>query len=167
MEPSLGIASPAVSLRTAGTADFPFLEKVYAALREEELSATDWTAEAKADFCHMQHVAQDTHYRQFYPTARFFVIEDHGAAIGRLYLDHWSREIRIMDIALLPEYRGRGIGTHLLSGLMKEAAAAEKTLSIHVERFNPALQLYLRLGFVPVEDKGVHLLMEWRPGAAA
>ena len=48
----------------------------------------------------------------------------------------WADEIRIVDIALLPEYRGAGIGTPLLGELEDEAAAAGKPLSIHVERLN-------------------------------
>jgi ribosomal protein S18 acetylase RimI-like enzyme len=80
-----------------------------------------------------------------------------------LYVARWDREIRIMDIALLPEHRGSGIGSKLLRELQDEARAAGKTLSIHVERFNPALRLYERLGFQQVEDKGVYLLMSWGP----
>jgi ribosomal protein S18 acetylase RimI-like enzyme len=77
-------------------------------------------------------------------------------------VDRWDKEIRIMDIALLPEHRGVGIGTGLLRELQEEARAAGKSLSIHVEKFNPALRLYERLGFQPQEDKGVYLLMVWR-----
>jgi len=68
-----------------------------------------------------------------------------------------------MDIALLPEYRGRGVGGALLADLMAEASAGAKPLTIHVERFNRALRLYERLGFVPVADKGVYLLLQWSP----
>jgi ribosomal protein S18 acetylase RimI-like enzyme len=72
-------------------------------------------------------------------------------------------EIRIVDIALLPDYRGNGIGTALLRDLFSEADAAGKTVTIHVERFNPALRLYERLGFSVAEDKGVYLFLERRP----
>jgi len=73
----------------------------------------------------------------------------------------WEKEIRIVDITLLPESRGGGIGTKLLRDLQNEARAAGKSLTIHVERFNRALGLYQRLGFKEVEDKGVYLLMRW------
>jgi ribosomal protein S18 acetylase RimI-like enzyme len=63
---------------------------------------------------------------------------------------------------LLPAYCSRAIGTTLLRGLQSEAAAAGKPLRIHVERFNPALRLYERLGFTPIADRGVYLFMDWR-----
>ncbi len=152
---------PPVSLRLATPEDTAFLVAVYAATRAEELTATDWSDGQKAEFCKMQFTAQDTHYRQHYPTAEFSVIEVSGTAVGRLYVDRWTREIRIMDIAILPEHRGKGIGTSLLVGLQREAAASAKSLTIHVERFNPAMHLYARLGFKISEDKGVYQLMEW------
>lgn len=153
----------AISLRAATEADEDFLTSVYASTREAELSQTDWSDEQKAEFCGMQSIAQIRHYRQHYPTARYFVIESSGQPAGRLYVDHWPNEIRIMDIALLPDFRGLGIGTHLLRELQREAAAASKKLTIHVETFNPARHLYQRLGFVVCEDKGVYQLMSWTP----
>jgi ribosomal protein S18 acetylase RimI-like enzyme len=155
-------AAAVVRVRDATPDDCDFLCRVYASTRAEELAATDWSDEQKAQFCQMQFVAQDAYYRQHYRTAQFSVIERDGVGVGRLYVDRWTREIRIMDIAIFPEYRGGGIGTQLLRELMEEAQTAGKTLSIHVEKFNPALRLYERLGFRPIEDKGVYLLMEWK-----
>jgi predicted GNAT family acetyltransferase len=93
------------------------------------------------------------------------VIEMDGEAVGRLYVARWPEEIRIIDIALLPQHRNGGIGSSLLADLCREAAAAGKPVTIHVERFNPALGLYHRLGFVPIADKGVYLLLQWSPGS--
>lgn len=67
-----------------------------------------------------------------------------------------------MDFAILPAHRGQGIGTRLLRELQSEAAGSVRSLAIHVERLNPALRLYERLGFCEMEDKGVYLLLEWR-----
>jgi ribosomal protein S18 acetylase RimI-like enzyme len=152
--------TPAFRLRPVAAGDRAFLAAVYASTRMEELAATDWTDAQKADFCEMQFTAQDAHYRQHYLTADFQVIEIEGTPAGRLYVDRWENEIRIMDIALLPRYRGKGVGTRLLLELQQEAAGCGKILSIHVERFNPALRLYERLGFRMAEDKGVYLLLE-------
>ena len=150
-----------ISLRPVTPEDDPFLAGLYASTRAEELAVTGWSDEEKAVFCRRQFDAQSAHYRENYPGASLQIIERAGEPIGRLYVAHWEREIRIMDIALVPEHRRSGIGTQLLRELQEEARAAGKTLTIHVERFNPALRLYERLGFRQVEDKGVYLLLEW------
>lgn len=147
-------------LRPAGAEDRDFLLQVYASTREEELRLVDWSAEQKAAFVHMQFEAQDTDYRRNYEAASFDVIEVDGEPAGRLYVDRRADDIRIIDITLLPEYRGRGIGTGLIRGLLDEAATDRKRLSIHVEVNNPARRLYERLGFVQVEERGLYLLME-------
>jgi ribosomal protein S18 acetylase RimI-like enzyme len=150
-------------LRDVRSEDLLFLQAVYSSTRVEELQLTDWSEEQKAAFCLQQFNAQDVHYRKYYASAQFSVIEHNGIPAGRLYVDRCTREIRIIDITLLPEFRGVGIGTEILLDLQKEARAAGKSLSIHVERMNRALCLYERLGFRLVEDKGIYLLMEWKP----
>lgn len=158
-EPSIGT----VSLRPAAPEDAAFLLAVYTGTRLDELATTDWDEAQKAEFCRQQFEAQSAHYQTHYPTAEYSVILIGGTPAGRLYVDRWEREIRIMDVALLPAFRGRGAGTEILTNLQKEARASAKPLSIHVERFNRALSLYVRLGFVLAEDKGVYLLLRWEP----
>ena len=154
-------ANLALRLRPVTPEDVSFLAGVYASTRAEELAVTGWSDEEKTIFCRRQFDAQTAHYREHYPGAALQIVERDGVSIGRLYVAPWEREIRIMDIALLPEHRGAGIGTKLLRDLQAEARVAGKSLTIHVERFNPALRLYERLGFKQVEDKGVYLLMKW------
>lgn len=156
---------PAVAFRPITPDDAPFLYRVYASTREEELRPVPWTAAEKDAFLRQQFQAQHTFYQEHYEGARFDVILRDGQPIGRLYVARWAGELRIVDIALLPEHRGAGIGTAILQGLLAEAGAAGKPVRIHVERLNPAQRLYERLGFVSVEDKGVYHLMEWRPGS--
>ena len=100
--------------------------------------------------------------REHYPDTSFDVIVLDGQPVGRLYVARWPDEIRIVDIALLPACCNRGLGTTLVRALQAEAAASRKPLRIHVERFNPALRLYERLGFRQIADRGVYLFMEWR-----
>jgi ribosomal protein S18 acetylase RimI-like enzyme len=92
------------------------------------------------------------------------MIERGGERIGRLYLVEWPSQFRVIDITLAEGCRGRGIGRAILEDVQSMAAAAGKRVSIHVEKMNPAMKLYLRLGFERSEDKGVYDLMEWRPG---
>lgn len=152
-----------ITLRPAGPSDRDFLLHVYASTREEELRPVDWSAEQKSAFVRMQFEAQDTDYRRNYAAASFDVIEVESEPAGRLYADRRCDEIRIVDITLLPEHRGRGIGTALIRGLLQEAAESGKRLSIHVEKHNPARRLYERLGFREVAEHGVYLLMEAMP----
>jgi GNAT superfamily N-acetyltransferase len=149
-------------LRTVTPEDEQFLRAVYASTRAEELARVPWSDEQKRAFTDMQFAAQDADYRRNYPDAQYSIIEVQGVPAGRLYVDRGSKEIRIIDIALLPEHRRAGIGTSLLRALQDEARTTAKTLSIHVEKFNPARSLYHRLGFRQIEDKGVYLLLEWK-----
>jgi ribosomal protein S18 acetylase RimI-like enzyme len=141
--------------------DEPFLLRVYAGTRAEELAPVPWTEEQKAAFVAQQFAAQTAHYAQHYAGMTAHVILIGGEPAGRLLVARWAKEIRIVDIAILPELRGTGAGSALLEDLLAEGAAAGKRVSIHVERENRALGLYERLGFRPAGEHGVHLRMEW------
>jgi ribosomal protein S18 acetylase RimI-like enzyme len=143
--------------------DLPFLARVYASTRIEELAHVPWSDEQRAAFLHMQFDAQHAHYQTHYTGADWLVIEFAGESIGRLYVARWPREHRLIDIALLPAFRGRGFATALLQDLQDEAQSAQKSLSIHVEKNNPAMRLYRRLGFAAVGEHGVYDLMRWMP----
>jgi ribosomal protein S18 acetylase RimI-like enzyme len=152
-------------LRPVADADRPFLVELYGSTREEELAQVQWDDATRRAFVEHQFAAQDTHYRANYPGATFDVIEVDGALAGRLYVHRGPSDIRIMDIALAPDFRGRGIGTRLLQAMMEEAEASSRKLSIHVEANNPARSLYARLGFLPAGEHGVYVLMERAPDA--
>ena len=145
--------------------DMPFLAQLYRSTREEELTITGWGEDQKQSFIDMQFRAQHTHYQKHYPGALWLVIEKTGSPVGRLYLERWSHEYRIIDIALLPSARGGGLGEAILLDLHEEAARDGKAVSIHVEKVNPAMSLYRRLGYETVEDKGVYDLLVWTPPA--
>lgn len=143
--------------------DLPFLYRVYASTRADELAQVDWSAEQKSAFLRMQFEAQRAYYEEQFPAADFRTIVVDGQPGGRLYVDRRPDEIRIIDIALLPEHRGSGIGTALMREILDEARARGTPVRIHVEQLNPALRLYQRLGFYRVETQGVYILMEWSP----
>jgi GNAT superfamily N-acetyltransferase len=152
-----------IELRPVGPSDRDFLLRVYSSTREEELRLVDWSDDQKAAFVRMQFEAQDSYYREHYHPATFDVVKVDGEPVGRLYVARWEDEIRIIDVALLPEHRGRGIGTSVIRALLDEAAAFGKRLSIHVEKHNPARRLYERLAFAEVADRGLYVLMEATP----
>lgn len=155
----------AVALRDLREDDDDFLYRVYASTRTEELAPLGWSDAQVEAFLRMQHVAQRTDYWRNYDTTRFHVVTCDGADAGRLYIERCMDELRIIDIALLAQYRGRGIGGLLISRLLAEADQAGLPLRIHVEQNNPAQHLYLRHGFVFCDEAtdSIYRLMERLP----
>ncbi len=151
-----------LALRPETEADIPFLQAVYASTRWQELQVTSWTDAQKLEFLHSQFALQRTHYYKFYEGACFDIIELEGQGVGRLYA-HRDLEIRVMDIALLPEFKYRGIGKHYFAQFFEEARATHKAITLHVEHNNPAKIWYAKLGFVELEDTGVYMKMGWNP----
>ncbi len=144
--------------------DEAILFQIYASTREEELAPVPWTAAEKDAFLRMQFNAQHRYYHEQFPDASFQLIQLGDRTVGRLYLHRRKDELHIIDIALLPAYRNQDLGTTLLREVFAEADAAGKPVRIHVERFNPALRLYERLGFSRIADEGVYFLMERAAG---
>jgi GNAT superfamily N-acetyltransferase len=152
------------SLRPIAPGDRELLFRIYASTRAEELAQVDWAAEQREAFLRQQFEAQHAWYQQNYAGAAFdVVLASDGQPAGRLYVACWPREIRLIDVALLPGFRRQGLGSAILGDLLAGARRSGKPVTIHVERMNPALRLYERLGFKQKEDKGVYLFLEWAP----
>ncbi|MFT5704307.1 MAG: ribosomal protein S18 acetylase RimI-like enzyme [Shewanella sp.] len=146
--------------------DLPFLLRLYTRIRRDEFAAANWPESQLNSFLSEQFSAQYRYYCQHYNTEYFDIICYQDQSIGRLFIDYWldeRREIRIVDISLLPEFRGLGIATELFESLFAYARDSGLSVTIHVERNNPARRLYERLGFTlkTVTDE-VYLLMQWR-----
>ena len=152
-----------MTLRPAAGSDRPFMLRVYASVREPELEASGLPREQWAPFVEQQFEAQRLHYETYRDTSFHVVLVD-GEPAGRLIVARWPEELRVVDIALLPEFRGGGIGAALMREVIEEAEGRGVKTSIHVERFNPAQHLYTRLGFRLVSETGVYMLLE-RPAA--
>jgi GNAT superfamily N-acetyltransferase len=157
------LAAQGIALRPETEADIPFLRRLYISTRWEELApVVDWTEAQKIAFLESQFGFQRHHYRTYFPATDFAILEKNGVPMGRLYVDRQETMLNVIDISLLPEWRGQGTGTTLMQAVCAEARAAGKRVSICVEKFNPAQTLYRRLGFREVADEGVHWTMEWR-----
>lgn len=155
----------AVTLRPATDADYDFMRLLYHSTRAEEMQYFPFADAEKSAFLDQQFAAQFEHYGLHYPTCERNIVERDGQAIGRFWIDEWKDQIRLVDIALVPECRGTGIGSKLLRDVLSRATASGKPVTIHVEAYNPALRLYERLGFQRVDTNGVYYLMRWTPQA--
>jgi ribosomal protein S18 acetylase RimI-like enzyme len=148
-------------LRPETDADIAFLMRLFASTREHELAPLPWTAEQKAAFLAQQFQAQRRHYRTQLDNCAFDVIQHQGVPAGRIYVQTDPTHLHLVDISLLPDWRGQGVGAAILEALQAAAAARDKGLSAFVEQSNPARRLYQRLGFTEVADHGVYLEIVW------
>ena len=153
-----------IQLRPVEEKDAAFIEAVYRTTREAELNLTNWSEHQKKAFISMQLTAQLTEYKTKFPDASFQVIIYNKKDAGRFYTSENENEIRLLDITLLPQFRGKGIGKHLLQRLMQRSNKVKKKIALHVIASNPALKLYQRSGFVYIKKDGFYYYMEREPG---
>lgn len=153
----------AINLRPATDSDYDFMRRLYHSTRAEEMQHFPFDEAQKREFLDQQFSAQFEHYGIHYPTCERNIIESDGTPVGRLWIDEWNDQIRLVDIALMPEWRGSGAGTKLVQDVLTRGERAGKPVTIHVEAYNPALRLYQRLGFQHVDTNGIYYLMKWSP----
>lgn len=159
--------STQISLSPVGSSDEQFLYQTFASTRAAEMALTGWNTEQQETFLRMQYQAQRSWYRVQCPDAEYWVICCGETAVGRLIIDRTPEQIHVVDIALLPEFRKQGIGSTLMKAIMKEAAQAAKAVGLYVERFNPALSWYERLGFRVAGSGPIYFEMVWRAAQAS
>jgi len=148
-------------LRPAVGHDIDFLYRVYAGTRHQEMAATGWSEAQAEQFLRFQFTIQNIQYRNCYKNASFDIICRDGEPAGRLYVSRTENLIRIIDIALLPEFRNHGIGTAVLRDIAAEAVASCRPLTLSVAFDNPAVALYRRIGFEITGDDGVYYTLEY------
>jgi GNAT superfamily N-acetyltransferase len=161
-QPARRIDKARVTLRAARPEDDGFLLDLFASTRVLELEHLPPDESVRQAFLHSQFTAQLAHYRQWFTEASYDVVLVAEEPVGRLFVLRTGSEVRVLDIAIVPEHRNAGIGTKLLNDLQAEAAAERIPVRLYVEAFNPSRRLFDRLGFVAVEEQGFHILMEWR-----
>ncbi len=152
---------PDYRLRPAQADDEAFLFVLYRSTRSAELAMLAEHPEQAEMFLRLQYHAQEQHYRAQSEAVEQQVILMDGQLIGRLLVLRLPDELRLADIALLPDWRNCGIGADLIGHLQAEAQQAGLPLRLHVAYGNPAIRLYERLGFVTIHDTGSHQFMEW------
>lgn len=158
----MAINLQSITLRPALPDDAPFLFEVYASSRGDDLIAIGWEAEPIRTFLETQYAAQQVFLKNDYPQTDDSIIMLESERIGRIVVLRSEREIRLVDIALLPQYRNTGIGTHLVRGLMGEARQLQLPFRLQLIRSNPAVALFEELGLVRTGETGSHYQMEWQ-----
>jgi len=150
-------------LRSVAPTDQEFLLKVYSSTREQELGQVEWAEGHKEAFLRWQFEMQQREYETSFPNARYNVIVVDRQDAGRIWVGLDEQQIRLLDIAILPAFQNRGVGTALLKQLIEEARTSNKLLRHMVFVLNnDAHRFYERLGFVIIEDMGAYKHMEWR-----
>lgn len=153
-------AAVAITLQPVRDEDTAFLRALYASTRTD-LAAMGLAPAQLEGVLQMQFQAQHANYAAAYPGARHEVILEDGKPVGRIYVWRSGQEVRLVDIALLPAARGRGIGTELLRDLIAQSEGERLPVRLQVVVTNPARRLYLRLGFRRTGGDGVYDEMEW------
>jgi ribosomal protein S18 acetylase RimI-like enzyme len=157
-----------VRLRPVEPADEDFLLGVYAASRADELARVPWDEEQKRAFVRSQFEAQYAQYKERFPDAEYSVILYRGRPAGRLWIGRTPEQIRLLDIAILPEFQNQGIGAALLGSLLAESEQRGLPLRHMVFKLNDAaLRFYRRFGFTQIDDVGAYIHMERQPASAA
>jgi ribosomal protein S18 acetylase RimI-like enzyme len=160
------MAPASFSLRPRASADRAFLRELYLDSRRAEFAALPWPPADVERLLEMQFEAQTRQYAAQYPEALDAIVLVSGEPAGRLYVARRDESIQLIDIALSPAHRGRGIGAALIGGLQGEAGARGVPVRLAVLLSNPAGRLYRRLGFQELGVDGMHRRMEWRASAA-
>jgi len=145
--------TPSPVIRAATPNDLPFQAALYASLHGRCV---------EEQFDDQRH-----HYEQCYPQAAWFIVECGGQRVGRLILDRAEDHVHILDIALVADYRGQGIGSRILRDVIAEAEARRVPVRLFAFNHERALSLYHRLGFADVNDDGTHTELIWEPGLGA
>lgn len=160
-------AGHVLTLRRVTPEDDEFLLALYSSTREAELAQVEWVEGQKDQFLRWQFQLQRSEYETRFPDAEYYVVLLDDQPAGRIWIGSDDEQIRLLDIALLPEYQSRGAGTALLRRLIERATLEGKPLRHMVFVLNnDAHRFYERLGFIVIEDLGAYKHMEWRPQSA-
>lgn len=150
---------PSITLRKTTNNDYRLLLEIYASTREAELSLSAWSLAEKNAFINMQFQAQHQYYTSLYKDNDFYIVLYNHQLAGRIYSAELDHEIRIVDIALLPDYQRIGIGSYLIKQLIQRALRCKKNITLHVDNTNSAMSWYQKLGFKPMASNGIYTFM--------
>lgn len=159
----MNVSRAAITLTPVTSEDNDFLLRLYQSSRGDDLRELGWSEDRISEFLQMQHDAQRNFLATDYPNIIDQIVSLDGQAAGRLAVEQRPDEIRLIDIALVPERRNHGLGTYLIQQVQEHAQSTRLPLRLQVIRFNRAVGLFERLGFTRTSETGSHFQMEWSP----
>jgi ribosomal protein S18 acetylase RimI-like enzyme len=157
-----------ITLRATTASDSTWERRIHDASRSD-LLLIDGEADFVQSIVDFQYRAKGSGHADAYPNAHYYMIEKSADVVGRLMIDFGHNEVRIVDITILPQWHGKGIGTTVLQAMQQVAGriAAPVVLAVQINNIN-ARKLYQSLGFKLDPDckpSQTHLLMRWDPTA--
>lgn len=157
---------PELRLRAALPGDDAFCRELYASTRDD-LRQLPMPTEMLAGLVAMQQRVHEEGRRRVYPDAEVLILEYGEQPAARVVLDAGGQDWRLVDLAVLPALRGRGLGAALLAALQRRAAGCGAGVKLSVLRTNgAALRLYERAGFVACGGDALQQQMIWTPPAS-
>jgi ribosomal protein S18 acetylase RimI-like enzyme len=148
--------------RPATPEDEDFLWRLYVSTRAGEIAAFGWPPQQADAFLRMQYRARTGSYSAAYPHAQYNILLQGDSRAGAMIVNRSAQEIRLVDIALLPEHRNRGYGTCEVTNLIRQSIVLGVPLRLSVRQGNPAIRLYQRHGFISLSEDAVYIEMEYR-----
>jgi ribosomal protein S18 acetylase RimI-like enzyme len=154
-----------VSTRPEAEVDEPFLRRLIIAEVAENLMASSWPEAIRDNLLDMQYRARRNSIRANFPQAESLLVLVDGQNAGWLVVDGTegtqNGELRLVEILLLPDHRGKGIASQLIRDLLLRAERAHLPLRLSVDVNNAAaIRLYEKLGFRRVARDETRLFME-------
>ncbi|HEU4851623.1 MAG TPA: GNAT family N-acetyltransferase [Telluria sp.] len=154
-----------LSSRPASAADEEFLAALYASTRTN-LQHLPVPREVIDAIVRHQHALQALGYAEAFPDAEYLVLEHDGIPIGRAVLSATPRELRLVDLSIVPEARRLGHARAVLAALQERATARGCAVALRVRNDNDeARALYGSLGFMVVSSDEVAQQMRWTPAS--
>ena len=152
-----------IGFRAEGAGDADIVRAAHVAHRAALFAQAGLSAEALDRLCRQQHELQERHIAVHNPRADRRMIVAGDETVGRLCLDRTAATWRIVDVALLPQAQGRGVGGAAMRLVLEEAAAAAVGVDLMVGHDNPRAEaLYRRLGFVDaIAASATHRRLVW------
>lgn len=156
--------TPTLALRPRTAADNDFVFDLFAELKTDELQAGHWDAALRETLLRMQFEAHEQHLRANFAQVDDGVLWLKASPVGRMVVQRGATNIHLVDVALLPAQRNRGLGSSVLAALQCEAREKQLPLRLNCWLSNtPALRWYARLGFVAMGGTAAHQLLEYVP----